>query len=256
MKSDRAVSEVLGYVLVIGLITTMIAVVMVLGVGGLENSQEAEQINNMERAFDVLDHNVDSLVEGEAPSRATELRLVDDSITYGETVVINVTVGDEPIDEVEIATEPIVYDADRGTQIVYESGSVMRSEPSGSATMLSGPPLVLAEDRVFVHGIRTRPLSGSMETIDDSGTALVRKERLSPDVGKATIPTDETITITVSSPRAIAWDRYFEDVEVGSIVEGSDEGTPNEVIFEIDENELDTDTVTIVQSRVRVTFVR
>lgn len=72
---NRAVSEVVGFVLTFSLVTMAIAIVFTAGFGGLQDTQQAEQVNNVERAFDVLDTNVQEVQRQEAPSRATEMRL-------------------------------------------------------------------------------------------------------------------------------------------------------------------------------------
>ena len=56
---DRAVSDVLGYVLIFSLITSSVGVVYVAGYGSLDSLRNAERFNNAERAFDVLDSNLE-----------------------------------------------------------------------------------------------------------------------------------------------------------------------------------------------------
>lgn len=250
MSADRGATEVLGYVLVIALVTATIAVVMTTGISGLYDSQEAEQVNNMERAFDVLAHNVEETVHRGSPSRATEIRLADGSISYGDTVEINVTRNDEPIQNVTIETRPIIYDSGSGTQIVYEAGAVLRTE-GDATTMLSPPPFVLEEDHILVNGIRTRPLSGSPESLDQKGTVLIRKEFLGSNIGSSTIGAGNTMNITIKSPRADAWASYFEEFEAAGIGELA-VVEADHIVFVLD---LDDDVkVSVIESRTRVTF--
>jgi len=55
----RAVSDVVGYVLVFSLVSLTVGVVSVAGVGALQDARDVEQANNAERAFDVLGDNVE-----------------------------------------------------------------------------------------------------------------------------------------------------------------------------------------------------
>lgn len=245
MRQDRAATEVLGYVLVIALVTVTIGVVMTLGVGGLESSQDAEQVNNIERAFDVLAHNVEQAVHHGAPTRSTEVRLIDGSIAYGDPVTINVTHDGEPIDDIEIETDPLVYDSGDGIEIVYEGGAIVRTVDDHSV-MLQEPPFVLEADHILINGIHTRPLSGTARSIDQAGTALIRKENLGSVVG--TSDASGTVNITVESPRAGAWAGYLADQDLGTVHE-----EPDRVILEIENVGADV-TVAVVRSRVRVTL--
>lgn len=246
MNDDRGASEVLGYVLVISLVTMTISVVLVLGLGGLESSQEAERVNNMERAFDVLAHNVEEATQRGAPSRATEIRLADGSIEYDEPVIMNVTQDGDLIANISIATEPLVYESGTDTQIIYEAGAVIRAENNHSV-MIRGPPFIIESDHVLINGIRTRPLSGSPTAIDRSGTALIRKDYLGSSVGTAE---GGVINVSVTTPRPDAWERYFEDQELGEVVLVEDD----EVVYQLDDTDLEEATITVVRSRVRVTL--
>lgn len=243
MSEDRAVSEVLGYVLVISLVTVLITVVMTMGIGGLESSQQSEQINNMERGFDVLSHNIEEMANREAPSRATELRIADGSIYYGDPVTINVTVDGELIENQTIVTEPLIYDSNRGTQIVYEGGAVIRTDGDRS-TMLSEPQFILNESSIVIAGTRTRPFGGSNLAIDNPGTALIRGEYLGVEIGQ-TYVTSETLNVTVESERIDAWEEYFEEQNL--VQEMSLEGDRLEVKIEAEET-----SVRVVQTRTRL----
>lgn len=251
MNQERAVSEVLGFVLVIAVITATIGVVMTIGVGGLHDAQESEQISNMERAFDVLSYNVDQLTREGAPTRATELRLGDGRLAYGEPTVINITSDGEPIEDIEIVSEPLIYRSDRGTEIVYEAGAVIRAN-GDSARMVGTPNMVFAGDRVLIHGVGTRPLSGSRTSLDTPGTVLVRAEFLGVNSGTAQIGASERLTITVTSDRASAWEQYLDDQAIGEITEEATEGETNRTVYEL---EFDEETsVDVIHSRTRFTL--
>lgn len=245
MNEDRGVSEVLGYVLVIALVTVLISVVMTVGFDGLERAQASEQLSNMERGFDVLSHNMEKVADREAPSRATELRIADGSLSYGEPTTINVTVDGELIDNLSVVTEPIVYDSESGTQIVYESGAIIRTDGDRS-TMLNDPRFVLTDDKVVLGGIRTRPLAGSESAITDPGTVLIRTEYLSTNVAHEANATGE-LNISIESKRADAWERYFRD-------QGYENVTREDQHVTVSVSAQST-TVSVLQTRIRITLV-
>ncbi len=216
MSDDRAVSEVLGYVLIISLVTVVIVIVMTTGFNGLEASQRGEQIKNMERGFDVLAHNVEEVTTRGAPSRGTELRLVDGELRYGDPVTFDVTINGTLIENRSVGAQPLVYDSGSDTRIIYEGGAVIRMDGE-HGTMLREPNFLIAEDAILVDAIRTRPLSGSRTSFDRTGTVLLRGEFLGSDGVNTTISDDETLEISVESPNVDAWESYFEDFQLGEV---------------------------------------
>lgn len=245
MTDERAATEVMGYVLVIALVTILIGIVMTTGISGLESSQQGEQINNMERGFDVLSHNIEELTTGEAPSRATELRLADGSIQYGETTTINVTSDDDLVGNLSIVTEPIIYESESGVQIVYEAGGVIRAEDDRSV-MLQDPPYVVNDDQVIIKAVRTRPMGGSNTEVDGPGTVLVRAENLGSNVEQNR--SAGTINISIETQRVDAWESYFEEIGIEDM--HHPESNKLEVTLETS-----ADDVYIVRTRLRMELV-
>lgn len=247
MSYDRGATEVLGYILVISLVTVVIALVMTTGISGLESSQQSEQINNMERGFDVLSHNIDTMADRDAPSRATELRIAEGSINYGETSTINVSHEGMLLGDETISTEPIEYDSGTDIKIVYEHGAVIR-EDGDHSTMLSPPPFMFKEGNVVIQGIRTRPLGGSATEISDPGTVLLRGEYLGTRSYTSDVSPEENIEIEVVSERPTAWEQYFSSFDQGEVSRDD-----NTVTFTV---QVDEDTkLYSVQTRTRFTLV-
>ncbi len=249
MRADRAVTEVLGFVLVIALVTTVIAVVMTTGIAGLEDSQSAEQINNMERGFDVLGHNVDALANREAPSRATELRIAEGSIEYGTPTVINVTVDGTLIGNLSIVTEPLVYNSASDVQIAYEGGAIIRSQTNHSV-MLREPSFAFEDDYWLIGAVRTRPLGGSETSMSQPGTILIRGEYLGTQVETAD-PGSGPVNVTVTSARPDAWEQYFEDLDRGTVSRNN-----QNVTLTVEGSPLDSvQDVHVVRTRTRFVFL-
>lgn len=246
MTDDRGVSEVLGYVLVISLVTLTIAMVVTMGIGGLADSQEAEEFNNMERAFDVFSYNTDRMVEQRTPHRATEFRIGSGQMRYDDPINISVSIGGELIDNFSVRSDPIVYEHDNGNKIVYESGAVIRVDDSGSR-MLTEPTIVSTDSQFLIHGIRTRPSSGSAHDMQGPGTLLLRKEMIGTDRVFGSAQSSESINISVKSPRAEAWAAFFEDSGFEDV-----QLSEEEVVVEFTPTE-ETE-VTVLRSVLRITL--
>lgn len=216
---NRAQSETIGFVLVFALIAASTGIVSVAGFSTLDDARTAEDLNNMERAFDVLADNVEDVTHGEAPSRATELRLGGGDLVLGETVRITVATN-VTATPIPIRTHPIVYRLD-GTDIVYTSGAILRTD-RGSTVMRAEPNLVVSDQFVILPLTDVDAGSGSTAMGGDS-TVLVRTRRKSSPTAEsiATNDTDVTANVTVESPRAMAWKRLFQSRGFDTCVEHS-----------------------------------
>lgn len=212
-STDRGVSEVLGFVLAFALITSTIGLVYASGFSGLQNAQNHEQLQNMERAFDVLDDNFDDLNGYGAPSRATELKLPGGSIRLGETVKFHVrTNSTQPVPcnatgGTVMWSRPLVYQYE-DDEITYSGGAVIRSA-NGRSTMIDEPDWIVSEDHTLLSVLTTA--EGESSGVGGETTILVVGHRTSRSV-RCQFPAPNTpvrVNVTVESPRAEAWEGYF-----------------------------------------------
>ena len=212
--NDRAVSETVGFVLAFVLVTATVGAVYATGVGGLYHAQRFEQVNNAERAFDVLADNIEDVHREGAPSRATELKLGGATLSYGDPVTIRVRVDDTNSSANEMYTmnaKPLVYSGIEDSKIVYLGGAVFRSE-GGHAVMRREPGYVFDSHRVVVPFLITYP-RGDARSLSGDSTALVVAYRRSAGIDgqfRTGTGSNVRVNVTVESPRAEAWKRYFE----------------------------------------------
>ncbi|WP_335999380.1 DUF7289 family protein [Halorientalis halophila] len=212
MDDERAVSDVLGFVIVFSLVATTVAIVSVTGLGILQDARDDEQVNNAERAFDVLADNMADIHQEGAPSRSTEIKLDGARLEVREPVEINVTGvdpgGDNP--NVSYYSEPIMYAGNSGTSIVYEGGAVFRDSPDGGV-VVEDPPFRFDDGRIVVPIIQTQNKGNA--TSVSGGTVRIRGEGAvrSPIRDFLQRQTDyDAVIINVTSPRYDLWQRYLE----------------------------------------------
>lgn len=212
-RADRAVSEVIGFTLVFALVLSMVALVSVAGFSDLDNVRENEQVNNAERAFDVVADNVADLALRGAPSRATEMRLTEASLRTGDAITINVTgitpggrrftIGDSRV-------RPLIYEGGDGTQIIYSSGAVFRVQRQGGL-IVREPPFVLEPDRVHLPLVLTQ--SRQTESVG-GGTVRIQTRVAERELaGFDSRGRFSDLTINVTSPRYELWAEYLESEE-------------------------------------------
>lgn len=213
---DRGVSDVIGFILVFGLVATTTAVISVNGLSVLQDTRNAEQVNNAERAFDVLADNLEDVYQEGAPHRATEISLEKARLNTATTARINVSGVDGSGDMtsvINLQTQPIVWEGERtdGTQIAYELGAVVRSDRQGGV-VVNDPPFVLDRERMLFMVVDTQ--TNSPKSL--SGTTIrVRGNRGLSRGAIYDFKNDyDEMRVNVTSPRATVWKRYLEQKDI------------------------------------------
>ncbi|WP_262178431.1 DUF7289 family protein [Haloarcula laminariae] len=209
--SDRAVSEVVSYVLVFALVVSTVGIISVSGLGTLQDVRNDEQMENAERAFDVLADNLADIHRRDAPSRATELSLGEAQMATGENVTmrVNVTDADGTWRSKGWKIRPLVYTGDEDRKLVYEAGAVFRTS-NGGGVRITDPPFVVSEDRVLISVVGlNRPDRQSLA----GSTVLVRGRNRGTTLAYNSTATDVS-RVSVSlrgTPRTTLWTDYFEE---------------------------------------------
>jgi len=204
--SDRAQSDVLGFVFVFAIVVATIGLVFSTGFAGLQDARDFERVNNAQRAFEVLKDNVEDVVARGAPSRATEIKLADASLAFGQPVTINVSEKNGSFSTSQ-EIDPLVYDANTGTEIVYSAGAIVRQQDNGE--IVAHPPgFVLTAERTVIPIIQTRD-SGAGSVSGDT-TVLIRTTVAQRNVLYAS-EGESTLWVNVTTPRANAWHDHLDD---------------------------------------------
>lgn len=209
----RGLSETIGFVLVFGIVMSTVAVVYVGGFDALTSARDAQQFGNTERAFDVMDSNVEDLAVRGAPSRTTELLLSDGAIRFGDPVTFNISAGGANYYTTTI--RPVAYRADGGNGIVYVNGAVFRQYDDGA--VMFDEPRFSGGNRTLIPYVITRADSRNVST-DGTRRLLIRTRVTDRAVRKFSAT---TANLTITSPRAPAWQRYLE-AELGTDCTGTD----------------------------------
>jgi len=216
LKSESAVSEVIGFILIFSIVMLAISAIYAVGYPTIQSSKENAQFQNMEQSFMVLQSNINTVAFGQAPVRTLKTSLGGGSLTvYPDAGWINVsTTGTVYSCDVNIGA--IEYEKN-GRSIAYEGGGVWEKYPAGAAIKVSKP-------RIFVHGDDgNRTVSVSIINISsENGISSVGGEGAasvvvrfhstsSPYINSTSAP--ENVTIVVTSDYADAWERYFDDIK-------------------------------------------
>ncbi|TKX73131.1 hypothetical protein EXE46_14875, partial [Halorubrum sp. GN11_10-6_MGM] len=207
---DRAQSEVLGTVLLLGLTVAVVGTTVALGATALDDSQRTADLQRVEGAMTQVDSKASLVAHGESTSQRLQLG-------PGRNADLRVDEGAGSM-RIEVETEngtytnettlgAIVYE--RGDDVIaYQGGGVWRA--NGDSTRMVSPPEfhyrgdTLTLPLVTVAGERDLSDSVTISESDERPEGLFASENISnPLLGG-------NVTITVESEYAEAWGRFFE----------------------------------------------
>jgi FlaG/FlaF family flagellin (archaellin) len=209
---DRAVSDVVAFVLVFALVITAVGLVTTVGFGSLQDVAQSEQAKSAEIAFDAVAETVAELERGTAPVRSSEVSLSDGSMSVveGATVDVRVRNSSESFGTTD-------YDYSRTTggieyrsadaRFTYESGTVYRGGSAGSV-LRSSPSMTCTGGTAVVSLVDLR-VDGSAAVGSGSTTVVSRATNRSVLYSSARHADTEAVRVTVASSGQEAWNEHF-----------------------------------------------
>jgi FlaG/FlaF family flagellin (archaellin) len=212
--SDRAVSDVVAFVLVFALVITAVGLVTTIGFGSLQEVAQSEQAKSAEIAFDAVAETVADVERGTAPVRSSEVSLSDGSMSVveGATIEVRVRNASETFGSTDYTytrtTGGIEYRSE-DTRFTYESGTVYRGGAEGA--VLRASPSMTCEGDTAVVSLVSVTVDGSAGVAGGSTTAVSRATNRSVLYSSARHPNTEAVRVTVASPGQEAWNEYFAD---------------------------------------------
>lgn len=239
-QNDRAVSDVLAFILVFGIILTSVATLSMFGFQAMTDYQEGEQQRNAGRAMESLAENFNDVMRYDGiEERRGELSLRDGAVTSGtDGTKLNVSVdgtfvgNHSTFDNVsgnEFDLGTFAYESDSDT-VAYEGGAVVRKGESGSA-VLKRPHLKCNPDTgsAVVSLVRIDTENRTVQSSEGVSVSMIETDRNSIVYEDDGNPIDVNVSAT-ETPYRGAWD---------SIEEWDDGCTPTRVVVTITTVELD-----------------
>ena len=245
MIDERAASNLIGFLLIFTLVASVIAIVSVTGVDALNDVKRGEQVNNAERAFDVLADNLNDVHREGAPSRATEINLQDARIQTTENATINVSAKGDDAGEANFTVRqeitPVVWQSRQGrpTKVAYEYGAVFRDQQDGGV-IVKRPPIQWKQDRMIVPVVDTDAVNA---TVRSGRTVRVRGIRGSPGIAYTGDVEYDELWFNVTSQRAALWGEYVESETDTSCTIRDGPGSLDRATCLIDRDSTDADSV-------------
>jgi hypothetical protein len=225
--NDSAVSEVVGFMIIFGIMLTGIGLITMYGYPMLMQEQQNTNIRNMERNMIVLQNDLNSLTYKNVPYQETTLQVAGGTLsvtplgmTPDFTIDVDGTTYNYPLGEIHYESQ------DGTTTISLENGAVhtrLWSSPTGS-TMLSDPRWFYdPSTKTFVM---TFIRINSSDYLAQTGIGTVRM-KLVPDTQIPPIDvTGRTVIVTytgdITNNYNIAWRNYFNNLNMMPIDVTSD----------------------------------
>ncbi|WP_336002411.1 vWA domain-containing protein [Halorientalis halophila] len=225
--ADRGASEILGIVLLLGLVLGGAMAVVVMGSGAITEAKDQHEMESALASVQQLDATFGSF--GRQTDDATvafDLGNVDPGdVRVVRTGSIAVTANDDPNCQASIPLSSIRYEDDSGRTVAYEAGGVWRAGETGSA-MVSAPDVsfqngTLSVSVVDVVGdVNASRIDARMNATRSEATT----QRLIDDLYEDDCQRPDNLTMSVQSDFDVAWADYLRG-ETGQPVtrfEGND----------------------------------
>ncbi len=214
LSSEDAVSEVVDFVTLLGILVLSIGMIGVAGYPLLKSAQEGNHIENTKQSFIVMGENLNKVVLGQAPSQNVEFKMYGEMLSVisassrTSSININLTVyngtSTSNISYISYEYDLGVIEAEFDTAIVgYENSGTWVNYSSGGTIMLSKPVFVISNDSMYIP---VTTISGSA-SIGGTGLVHMVAKEISSDFVHT--PNVSSVKILVNSSYAQGWQQRF-----------------------------------------------
>lgn len=221
IQSEEAVSEVVDFTVLLGIMILALGIVYVFGYPALLDLQEAGHIENLEQSFIVMGSNLNRVVLDKAPSQSVELKIYGGSISVhtSGSIEATVTVWNQTSSSYDVL--PHLWNSTTSSfeatpvngwgevrceyedvVLSYQGTGVWAKYPEG-CVMLSEPQIISSDKLVVV------PFSAILGSSSISGEGLLR---ISAEGSQTTVTTFSNVSrldINITSDYNEAWSRYL-----------------------------------------------
>ena len=215
--NERAVSEAIGFIIILGIVMSGIGLVTLYGYPVLVKEQSNTDVRNMERAMIVIQNDMKSLCFKNVPYKETTIQVSGGTLEVigGDDYVVTFTISNSNSNTLwDFSPGALVYRSDRSTEVItLENGAVItRQEDAAGSAMLAEPRWFYDEATgtfaIYIMNITTD------EAMARSGVATVRMslEKVVTYVNVSASPGEEITVEYESDPgndNSVAWGNYL-----------------------------------------------
>ncbi len=235
IRSEKAVSEVIGMVMILSIMMIVIGAILLAGVPMIESGKSRARMDVAANSFLSLQNDIEEVVRGPiwitdpsvtninrlGPSRETEFELMGGTITVKSNKT-KVTCSSDNCSKMEVNNfsiflfpSNITYEADNEI-IAYENGAVIRKYESGEPLMLSNPLISIYNNgsNGTIISIHIISINGTSSSTGGDGKAYVEtrlinySQIIEPALSDS--PNLNQTNFTIYSKYPVAWKNFLE----------------------------------------------
>jgi len=217
IKSEKAVSEVLGMVMILSIMMLVIGSILLVGVPMIESAKSRASMDVSMNSFLSMQNDIEEVVRGPiwipnensnviyGPSRETQFELMGGMLTIlpnNDSVSVQNSM-------IKIPSSNITYVAGE-ERISFENGAVIRKYEDGVAMMVSNPLISIyrIDNNNISVSIHAISLNGTLSSSSGEGKTWVETRLLNyTPINESSNP-NQTINITSEYPEA--WEAFFD----------------------------------------------
>jgi hypothetical protein len=206
-RDERAVSDVLAFIIVFSIIITSVALVYGTGFSSIREVRDGQQKANAERALEAVALSMEDIVSGQAIRRGGSLNLGGGQLQVDDSTDIRVSV-----DGTEVTPDPNPVGAFEfyvdDTAVAYESGGVFRRDGSASVTVLQ-PTMTCSGESAVVSLVAVTSTQGAIGATDNVEVSMVEQ---STELVHAETGSNLDVEVDVDGTDfAPAWERTLDE---------------------------------------------
>lgn len=246
-QDSRAVSDVLAFILVFAIILSSITLLSMTGLQAMRDYQEAEQLQNADRAMEALAVNFNDVIRYDGiEQRYGELALREGTVSTGDSgTTLTISIDGDPIDDARfdgygdgatIDLGEFTYTSE-GDRIAYEGGGIVRGDESESWSLVSKrPQLRCGDETAVISLVRVSADDRSIQSSDGLGFTMSVESRSSKVY-------NETSNVDISVEESDYDDAWSSTLDSGNWNAGTcdvvDAGDPGRVVVTLVEVDIE-----------------
>ncbi len=210
IRSENAVSEVVGYVLILGIVITSIGLMYTYGLPMLESSQSKIRYQSVEQGFAVLQSNLDKTAYDQAPVKTTRINVGEGTLSTssGDHLKLAVNVTNVTKFQIELDLGMIEYEYEDDS-VAYMNGGVF--EKQTDYAFIKFPPTIFVYEDLRNNETIAMISLIKMESNTSSGSGVVTLiSKYNSSDTYVFIESGGSVILQINSSKyADAWEDYF-----------------------------------------------
>lgn len=217
-RNDEAVSEVIGFILILGVVVIGMGIIYVVGYPLLQSNMDSSIFEGAEQSFIVVQSDMKMVSFDQTPVKNMNMKLHSASLSIDEDSSLEIQY-DGPIYH-NYSVGSIEY-MQGDEAITYENGAVIVRYETGSPLMISDPRIystTVDNTNITTFGIVN--VNGNESIAGANSVVTLKMEHNRSEIIKT--PNPVNVTVTMNTKYTKVWSEYFLDM--GFIPGPSDPG--------------------------------